>query len=152
MPVGMRVVLARSILAAVLLIGAASGVVASPAPAAPLVRVELLGETRSIEAGRPFWVGLRQQITPGWHTYWMNPGDSGEPPTIEWALPQGFVTGALQWPPPERIAVGPAMSYGYSREVVLPIAMTAPPGLTPGTRVTLRGRASWIVCEKTHHA
>jgi DsbC/DsbD-like thiol-disulfide interchange protein len=41
------------------------------------------------------------------------------------------------------------MSYGYSREVVLPMAMTAPMTLTPGATVTLRGRASWIVCEKT---
>ncbi len=145
----MRVVPARLILAAALLIGTASVAMAAPAPPSPLVRVELLAETRSIEAGRPFWVALRQQITPGWHTYWMNPGDSGEPPTIEWALPAGFAAGAIQWPPPERIAVGPAMSYGYSREVVLPIAMTAPPGLTPGAPVTLRGRASWIVCEKT---
>ena len=79
----------------------------------------------------------------------MNPGDSGEPPRIEWALPAGFTAGEIAWPPPERIAVGPAMSYGYSREVVLPIAVTAPPGLTPGERVTLRGQASWIVCEKT---
>ena len=41
------------------------------------------------------------------------------------------------------------MTYGYSREVVLPIAVTAPRDLAPGTRVTLRGHASWIVCEKT---
>jgi thiol:disulfide interchange protein DsbD len=117
--------------------------------APPLVRVELLAEARSIQPGRPFWIALHQEIAPGWHTYWMNPGDSGEPPTIEWALPTGFTAGSFQWPPPERIRVGPAMSYGYSREVVLPIAMTAPATLAPGSSVTLRGRASWIVCEKT---
>ena len=40
------------------------------------------------------------------------------------------------------------MSYGYSREVVLPIPVTAPADLAPGTRVTLSGQASWLVCEK----
>jgi DsbC/DsbD-like thiol-disulfide interchange protein len=141
----MSVVLARVLLATLLLAVAASSAVA--APAGPLVRVELLSEARSITAGATFWVGLRQQITPGWHTYWMNPGDSGEPPRIEWALPAGFVAGEITWPHPERIPVGPAMSYGYSGDVVLPIPVTAPVGLAAGTRVTLRGQASWVVCE-----
>ncbi len=145
----MRAPAVRLILAAALVAAGAPAALALPAPASPLVAVELLAETQSIAAGRTFWVALRQAITPGWHTYWMNPGDSGEPPRIEWTLPAGFTAGEIQWPPPERIAAGPAMSYGYSREVVLPIAVTAPPGLAPGGRVTLRGRASWIVCEKT---
>ena len=145
----MGAVIVRLILAAALVAAGATAALATPAPASPLVRVELLAETQSIAAGRTFWIALRQVITPGWHTYWMNPGDAGEPPRIEWTLPAGFTAGEIQWPPPERIAAGPAMSYGYSREVVLPIAVTAPPGLGPGARVTLRGQASWIVCEKT---
>ena len=145
----MDAVVVRLILAAALVAAGATAALAAPAPASPLVRVELLAETQSIAAGRTFWIALRQEITPGWHTYWMNPGDAGEPPRIEWTLPAGFTAGEIQWPPPERIAAGPAMSYGYSREVVLPIAVTAPPGLGPGARVTLRGQASWIVCEKT---
>ena len=51
-------------------------------------------------------MALRQEIAPGWHTYWMNPGDSGEPPRIEWALPTGFTAGDIVWPHPERIRRG----------------------------------------------
>lgn len=145
----MGAVVVRLILAVALVAAGAPAALAATAPPSPLVAVELLAETQSIAAGRTFWIALRQEITPGWHTYWMNPGDAGEPPRIEWTLPAGFTAGEIQWPPPERIAAGPAMSYGYSREVVLPIAVTAPPGLAPGARVTLRGQASWIVCEKT---
>jgi thiol:disulfide interchange protein DsbD len=116
--------------------------------AEPKVRVELLSEVAAIVPGETFWLALRQEIAPRWHTYWMNPGDSGEPPRIEWTLPSGFTAGDFVWPPPERIAVGPAMSYGYSTSVVLPVSVTAPRDLTPGARVTLRGQASWIVCEK----
>jgi thiol:disulfide interchange protein len=127
--------------------------VAGPAAAAlesssPRVRVELLGEGESIVPGGTFWVALRQQIAPGWHTYWLNPGDSGEPARIDWTLPAGFTVGDIVWPPPERIAVGPAMSYGYSREVILPIPITAPRDLAAGASVTLSGTASWLVCEK----
>ena len=123
----------------------------APAPARaaePKVRVELLGEVASIAPGETFWLALRQEIAPGWHTYWMNPGDSGEPPRIEWALPSGFTAGDFVWPPPDRIAVGPAMTYGYSHGVVLPVAVTAPRDLVPGARIALRGQASWIVCER----
>src|SRR5205807_2553517 len=98
--------------------------------------------------GQPFWVALYQRISPGWHTYWVNPGDSGEPPRVEWALPSGFTVGEIAWPLPQRIPVGAAMTYGYSGEVVLPIPVTPPAGLRPGDRVTLRGQASWLVCEK----
>ena len=114
----------------------------------PRVRVELLSEVAAAVPGEPFWAALRQRIAPGWHTYWMNPGDSGEPPRIEWDLPSGFRAGEFVWPLPERISVGSAMTYGYSNEVVLPMAMTPPANLPAGKNVTLRGRASWLVCEK----
>lgn len=144
----MRVIVAWLVLAAVLVGGHVPVVLAASEPPSPRVRIELLSEALSIAAGETFWVGLRQRIAPDWHTYWMNPGDSGESPRIEWTLPAGFTAGEFVWPSPERIAVGPAMSYGYSNEVVLPIPVTAPRDLVPDTRVTLRGTASWIVCEK----
>src|SRR5262245_8449045 len=120
----------------------------SPDPSDPKVRVELIAERTGIEPGASFWVGIRQQIAPGWHTYWINPGDSGEPMTIEWTLPPGFAADAIAWPHPERIPVGPAMTFGYSREVVLPVRITAPPALDASAPVTLSGHAAWLVCEK----
>src|SRR5262245_41673291 len=129
--------------------GGALSVFATTPPEQPRVHAELLTEVQAIPAGQTFWVALRQHIEPGWHTYWVNPGDSGEPARVEWRLPAGFTAGDIVWPYPERIPVGPAMTYGYSREVVLPIPVTAPSDLVPGTQVTLRGRASWLVCEKT---
>ena len=145
----MRGLLARLVLVTALVVGTAQAALAAAGPPSPLVHVELLSDGQSIAPCRTFWLGLRQQIPPGWHTYWVNPGDSGEPPRVEWALPAGFTAGEIHWPHPERIPVGPAMSYGYSNAVVLPIPVTAPADLPPGGRVILRGQASWVVCEKT---
>jgi DsbC/DsbD-like thiol-disulfide interchange protein len=39
----------------------------------------------------------------GWHIYWQNPGDSGEPPRIKWQLPSGVTATALEWPTPMRM-------------------------------------------------
>src|SRR5262245_2127239 len=114
----------------------------------PRVQVELVSEVAAVAPGQPFWIALRQRIAPGWHTYWMNPGDSGEPPRIDWDLPAGFRAGEFAVPFPQRISGGPAMTYGYSGEVVLPMTMTPPANVPPGKDVTLRGRASWLVCEK----
>jgi len=119
------------------------------APPSPRVRVELLSEVDAVVPGRTFWIGLSQRIEPGWHTYWINPGDSGEPTGIEWQAPAGFSVGDIAWPHPERIRVGPAMSFGYSDRVVLPIPVTAPADIARGSRATLRGQAHWLVCEKT---
>ena len=143
--------MAIRLLAAALLVGFLAGpaLAAPPRAGSPLkVAVTLISEGASIEPGSPLWVGLRQRIAPGWHTYWLNPGDSGEAPSIEWSLPSGFGAEPIVWPQPERLPVGPAMSYGYTKEVVLLTRVTVPADARPGSRVTLRGRASWLVCEK----
>jgi len=143
-----------------LLAALAIGILAGPAVEAPAradaaapaprrVAVTLIGEGASIEPGTPFWVGLRQQIARGWHTYWINPGDSGEAPTIDWSLPPGFTAEPIVWPRPQRLRVGPAMSYGYTGEVVLLTRLVPPADVRPGRPVTLRAHVSWLVCEKT---
>src|SRR5438270_11367645 len=37
----------------------------------------------------PPHVGLLFDLEPGWHVYWTNAGDSGEPPSGKWTVPAG---------------------------------------------------------------
>jgi thiol:disulfide interchange protein len=113
------------------------------------VAVSLIAETRSIVPGRSFHVALRQQIEAGWHTYWLNPGDSGLPTEIQWSLPRDFKAGPILWPQPERIAYGPVVDYGYYNEVLLPVDIDVPSTLSPGTNIMLAAHASWLVCSDT---
>ncbi|MFO7588192.1 MAG: protein-disulfide reductase DsbD family protein [Gemmatimonadota bacterium] len=99
-----------------------------------------------VRPGEPFTVGLRLTLEPEWHSYWMNPGDSGEATSITWRLPDGFSAGPIQWPVPHRISFPPLVSYGYFDEVLLPVEITPPAGLVPGDTVRLAGRADWLVC------
>src|SRR5689334_20833376 len=79
-----------------------------------LVTPELLSEVSTIIPGKPFTAGLYLKIAPGWHTYWINPGDSGLPVKIEWKLPEGWKAGALQWPvPTKHLEPGDMVTYGY---------------------------------------
>ena len=111
------------------------------------VEITLLSETGAIRPGQPFWVALRQEITPGWHTYWENPGDSGEPARIDWTLPDGFTASQVHWPPPKAIPYGTLMNYGYSGEAMLLVRMT-PPNTLSADQVTLRAESRWLVCEE----
>jgi thiol:disulfide interchange protein/DsbC/DsbD-like thiol-disulfide interchange protein len=117
-------------------------------PAGKHVKPSLLAEVESIQPGRPFSVGIRLQMAEGWHTYWKNPADSGLPTRMTWRLPEGFQAGPLQWPFPGRLAAPPLMSYGYEGDVLLPVAITPPQTLSPGSEVRLAGRVDWLECQE----
>jgi thiol:disulfide interchange protein DsbD len=112
------------------------------------VRPSLLAEHTSIQPGHPATLGLRLEMAEGWHTYWKNPADSGLATKLKWTLPEGFAAGEIAWPHPERIAAPPLMSYGYERDVVLPVEIAVPASLAAGTQVKLLARVDWLECKE----
>jgi thiol:disulfide interchange protein DsbD len=109
---------------------------------------ELIPGKASIAPGETIHVGLRQRIDKGWHTYWRNPGDSGEATQIKWTLPAGWSAGEIVWPTPDRQPTGPLMNYGYAGEVLLPVALTAPASVAPGQTIELTAAVAFLVCEE----
>ncbi|EAP88722.1 thio:disulfide interchange protein, putative [Oceanicaulis alexandrii HTCC2633] len=112
----------------------------------PMVDAALVSDRTSVAPGDTFHLALHQQITPGWHTYWRNPGDSGEPTRLELSLPDGWRTGEMIWPAPHSYDLGPLTNYGYSAEVTLPVPVTAPDNAAEGP-LTINAFATWLVCE-----
>ena len=112
------------------------------------VTTDLVAETRTIEAGRPFWVGLRMRMDEHWHTYWVNPGDSGMATTIAWELPPGFSAGPIQWPTPQKLPTPGLMTYGFEGEILLMAEITPPASLPVGGRVRIGAQAEWLVCKE----
>ena len=124
----------------------AGGVFAAPVVKTEHVEAELVAEKSAVQAGKPVTLGLKLRMEPQWHTYWKNPGDSGLPTKIEWILPAGWKAGAIQWPYPHPLPVGPLMNYGYEDEVVLLTEVTPPANAAPGS-VPIKARAEWLVCK-----
>jgi len=58
------------------------------------VEAQLLSSQAVVQPGQHFAIALRQRIAPHLHTYWLNPGDSGQATSIEWTLPAGARAGA----------------------------------------------------------
>jgi thiol:disulfide interchange protein/DsbC/DsbD-like thiol-disulfide interchange protein len=149
-----RAFVALQLLLSVLAAGVLSGSVRaaeSPAVITPHTVATLITAADSVQAGTVLPVALRLRLQPGWHTYWRNPGDAGEPVTVR-VEAQGALSGqtdTILWPTPIRIRAASLMSYAYMGDVVLPLALPLKP--LPGNgagrdAVVVQAHASWLVC------
>jgi DsbC/DsbD-like thiol-disulfide interchange protein len=111
-------------------------------------RVELVSEQNAIVPNQQLQLGIRFDLDQGWHTYWVNPGDSGEALRIDWTLPAGFQASSIQWPYPSRLATPPFVDYGYESEVLLPVEIRAPPTLAGDTTEKLIADVHYLVCRE----
>jgi DsbC/DsbD-like thiol-disulfide interchange protein len=132
------------LVAATLAIAAARpGLAASTQP----VEAKAVVSSARVQAGTPFDVGVVLRMQPGWHVYWLNPGESGLPTTVRWTAPEGFSVGPLRWPVPRRFEQpGGVVGYGYADTVLLRATVT-PPSAVPGGPVPLHAEVGWLACE-----
>ena len=108
--------------------------------------IELLTESNLIEPGDELLVGFKFSLSPGWHTYWVNPGDAGEGASIKWNLPRDVKASKILWPGPERIPVEPLMTFGYEDEVVLLTKIYT--SKNTDIPLTLNALVSWYTCKE----
>lgn len=92
-------------------------------------------------------LGLYFKLEPGWHVYWQNAGDSGEPPHIHWTLPAGVTAGPMQFPAPQRLPLGPLMDFGYENEVLFPIPLKVAGTVKDGPAI-VHAKVDWLVCRE----
>lgn len=110
--------------------------------------LELVAENQWIAAGHDFYLGLHFQLEKGWHIYWINPGDSGEPPRVKWQLPVGLAAGAIEWPTPRRLGTPTIVDFGYEDEVTLIVPMLAESSLASQQAVQFGAEVKVLVCRE----
>ncbi|HTX75088.1 MAG TPA: protein-disulfide reductase DsbD domain-containing protein [Terracidiphilus sp.] len=111
------------------------------------LHVQLVVPSSTLTRGAATSAGLYFKLEQGWHVYWKNAGDSGEPPRIRWTLPAGITAGPLEFPPPARLPLGPLMDFGYENEVLFPFTLTADSSAATGP-ATLHAHVNWLVCRE----
>jgi thiol:disulfide interchange protein DsbD len=111
------------------------------------IEVELVAEQRAVQPGSRVRVGLRMLPDEDWHTYWVNPGDSGLPIRLEWTAPAGTVISDVHWPYPDRLPIGHLVNFGYEGEHLLPVTVEVPANLSHGQNFVLDLYADWLVCK-----
>jgi len=136
-----------SILRSVLLALLAAPLLALAAPpqaATEHVKARLVSSQAAVAPGQRFTVALEQDIKAHWHTYWLNPGDSGQATSIDWS---GAQAGPIQWPTPSVQAIGPLVNYGYEGRAALLVDLTVPADAKPGGRFQPTAEVRWLVCK-----
>ncbi len=113
------------------------------------VQAKLVASVNGVHAGERIVFGLQQKIAAGWHTYWLNPGDTGKPTRIRWTLPAGASAGAIQWPTPQRFQMGDITNFGYANAVTLLTAIDVPKDLPVGSPFEVQAEADWLVCSES---
>jgi DsbC/DsbD-like thiol-disulfide interchange protein len=125
------------------------GVLSAQLANAKHARVELLQRETSVSTGHPLTLGVHFVLEPGWHIYWINPGDSGQPPSLEWQLPAGFTAGEIEWPRPERLQSSPTLAdYGYHDDVLLMVPIHVPAGKLNEPSYDFAVQAKWLICRE----
>jgi DsbC/DsbD-like thiol-disulfide interchange protein len=110
--------------------------------------VDLVAESQWIAPGRQTYFGLNFQLEKGWHIYWVNPGDSGQAPRVEWHLPAGLSAGEIEWPAPRRLGTSTIMDFGYDDTVMLLVPMRALSTLPTNQAVQLGAELRVLVCRE----
>lgn len=95
-------------------------------------------------AGGTVELAIHMRPAPGWHGYWLNPGDAGLPMSVEWTLPKGFSVGALRYPVPTRLEIAGLMNYVFERDYAV-LARLKVPANASGM-VPIRANAHWLAC------
>lgn len=111
------------------------------------LQAELVSEYQSVQAGQSLLLALHFIPDEHWHTYWINPGDSGLPTSIDWQLPEGVVAGAIQWPTPQFFSIPPMMNYGFAGPTVLLTELTIPANFNQ-SELVIAAKVDWLVCEE----
>ncbi|MEZ6185512.1 MAG: protein-disulfide reductase DsbD family protein [Planctomycetota bacterium] len=107
----------------------------------------LVLEHARVAPGSSTTLAVRFTLSPEWHLYWTNPGDSGDAPQVELALPAGVTAGAIQWPVPTRhVLPGDLLGYLYEEELVLLIPLEVGAGVKPGA-YPIQAELGWLVCK-----
>lgn len=112
----------------------------------PHITARLVAESAAVAPNGDVTVALDYTPAPGWHTYWVNPGDTGLPPKFKWNLPDGVTTGDIKWPVPETLPTFGLMSYGFTGQTILLIPLHNASRLTAGDTLPIRAHVDFLVC------
>ena len=89
-------------------------------------------------------LAIHMHPAPGWHGYWLNPGDAGLPMEVAWQLPDGVTVGPLRYPVPTRLEVAGLMNYVYERDYAVLVRLQVARAVHE--TLPIRAHLRWLAC------
>jgi len=118
---------------------------ASPWSETPEGAVRLVSAGTGAGSDGKLMVGLQFRLEPGWKVYWRSPGDAGLPPEVDWSTSSNVAGAEMLWPAPERFSFSGIETFGYEKEVVLPIRLAVADAASP---VMLKPKIAYLTCKE----
>ncbi len=110
----------------------------------PHSEARLVADVARVAPGDAFDVALEVDVEEGWHIYWLNPGDSGQPVSVAWTLPESAQAGPLRFPPPARYVDAGLVTYAHSGTPSFLTRIQVPPDAAEAVEIAAAAR--WLIC------
>jgi thiol:disulfide interchange protein len=112
----------------------------------PHVHIQLVAETDTPAPDGEVTLALVSTPDPGWHAYWMNPGDAGLPTRATWSLPYPVTAGAIAYPVPVRLSIEKLMNYVYEGTYAPLVKLKIGDEHGPGYKLPIKVHLEYLVC------
>lgn len=109
------------------------------------LKASMISSCDSIPKNGNFSMGVLFDLKPDWHLYWINPGDAGLAPKIQWRTPANISTGDIQWAFPHAMELDGISSLGYADQLLLPVTMQAKN--INQQQIEIVAETRWLVCK-----
>ncbi|MFT4076781.1 MAG: protein-disulfide reductase DsbD family protein [Asticcacaulis sp.] len=110
------------------------------------ITARLIAESATVAPSGDVTIALEYTPAPGWHTYWVNAGDTGLPPKFTWNLPDNVAVGQIDWPVPEVLPSFGLVSYGFTGRTTLLMPLHNASALSPGDILPIKAHVDFLVC------
>jgi hypothetical protein len=112
----------------------------------PQVELRLVSDVVSASPGSQVQLLAELDVPPGWHIYWLNPGDSGEATQLELLSDSLSSTGAIRWSGPDErlILEGDVVNLAYTHQAAGLAQMVVSASAAGQARVEARAR--YLIC------
>lgn len=114
------------------------------------VLVTIISDKSFIKKSDELYVLIKLKMLNGWHTYWENPGDSGEKTKITWTLPQRYEAELENFSSPITFVTEGIVQYGYDDKAyfLVKISQNDKDILPINSSYNFEAQISWMACRE----
>lgn len=112
------------------------------------MKVMLAAESAHPAPGKPLSVAIVMTPQPGWHGYWLNPGEAGFAPDFKWTLPRGYEPSGVAFPVPEKLVLSGLVNHVFTGTHALLVTINSAPNNLAGAPIHIGLKANYLVCSE----
>lgn len=110
-------------------------------------KAQLISQSTQIAKGDQVSLAFTIKPKDGWHSYWVNPGDSGAAPIFKWSKPDAIKIAEPKFQAPIKINTSGIVTYGFKGQSTIMFDVTIPADYSDN-QLDISLDAEWLICEE----